>query len=32
LGIFGVAMPLIYGEGKSRAFRRLSEAIFKSSE
>ncbi|KAM3081746.1 hypothetical protein ACMFMG_005192 [Clarireedia jacksonii] len=27
LGIFGVSMPLIYGEGKQRAFRRLKEEI-----
>lgn len=27
LGIFGVCMPLIYGEGKEEAFRRLREAI-----
>jgi uncharacterized protein YerC len=30
LGIFGVNMPLLYGEGK-RAFRRLQEEIIKSS-
>jgi hypothetical protein len=30
LGIFGVNMPLIYGEGK-RAFQRLQEAIFRTS-
>jgi hypothetical protein len=27
LGIFGVYMPLIYGEGRENAFRRLQEAI-----
>lgn len=27
LGIFGVYMPLIYGEGKKNAFRRLKKAI-----
>jgi hypothetical protein len=30
LGIFDVTMPLIYGEGRERAFRRLREAIDKS--
>ena len=30
LGIFDVSMPLIYGEGKERAFRRLQEEIHKS--
>ena len=30
LGIFDVSMPLIYGEGKDRAFRRLQEEIHKS--
>ena len=30
LGIFGVSMPLLYGEGK-RAFRRLQEEIIKHS-
>lgn len=29
LGIFGVYMPLIYGEGESNAFRRLREEIDK---
>jgi ankyrin repeat protein len=27
LGIFGVAMPMIYGEGHKKAFRRLQELI-----
>jgi hypothetical protein len=31
LGIFGVHMPLIYGEGKHNALRRLREEIAKSS-
>jgi hypothetical protein len=30
LGIFGIHMPLIYGEGKTNAFRRLNEEIEKS--
>lgn len=29
LGIFDVTMPLIYGEGKDRAFRRLDDEIHK---
>lgn len=29
LGIFGVTMPMIYGEGGERAFRRLQEQIMK---
>jgi hypothetical protein len=32
LGIFGVFMPLIYGEGEVNAFRRLRNKINKSSE
>lgn len=32
LGIFDVYMPLIYGEGMERAFRRLQEEIDKSSK
>ncbi|KAI4271488.1 MAG: hypothetical protein LQ337_005968 [Flavoplaca oasis] len=32
LGIFGVNMPLIYGEGKERAFLRLQEEIMKYSD
>lgn len=32
LGIFDVNMPLLYGEGKSKAFRRLQEEIMKISE
>lgn len=31
LGLFGVNMPLLYGEGKERAFRRLQEEIMKYS-
>jgi hypothetical protein len=32
LGIFGVHMPLIYGEGGQNAFRRLQEEIIRSSD
>ena len=32
LGIFDVNMPLLYGEGKLKAFRRLQEEIIKTSE
>lgn len=32
LGIFDVNMPLLYGEGKVKAFRRLQEEIMKTSE
>jgi hypothetical protein len=32
LGIFDVNMPLLYGEGKVKAFRRLQEEIMKVSE
>ncbi|KAF3048922.1 hypothetical protein E8E11_009876 [Didymella keratinophila] len=32
LGIFDVNMPLLYGEGKLKAFRRLQEEIMKVSE
>jgi hypothetical protein len=31
LGIFGIHMPLIYGEGMKNAFRRLREEIDKCS-
>jgi hypothetical protein len=31
LGIFGIYLPLIYGEGKEHAFRRLQDEIDKSS-
>ncbi|KAI8930900.1 hypothetical protein NX059_011915 [Plenodomus lindquistii] len=31
LGIFGISMPMIYGEGKEKAFRRLHEEIAKLS-
>lgn len=32
LGIFGVNMPMLYGEGRHRAFYRLQEEILKKSE
>lgn len=32
LGVFDVNMPLLYGEGKLKAFRRLQEEIMKVSE
>lgn len=32
LGLFDVNMPLLYGEGKLKAFRRLQEEIMKISE
>ena len=32
LGIFDVYMPLIYGEGRENAFKRLREEIDKSSK
>ncbi|KAL9105636.1 MAG: hypothetical protein Q9227_009215, partial [Pyrenula ochraceoflavens] len=32
LGIFGVNMPLLYGEGSERAFHRLQEEIMKYSD
>ncbi|KAL8789767.1 MAG: hypothetical protein Q9213_001018 [Squamulea squamosa] len=32
LGIFDINMPLLYGEGKERAFRRLQEEIMRSSD
>jgi hypothetical protein len=32
LGIFDVNMPLLYGEGKTKAFRRLQEEIMRISE
>ncbi|KAF4331713.1 het-domain protein [Fusarium beomiforme] len=32
LGIFDVQMPLLYGEGREKAFRRLQEEIDKASE
>ncbi|RYP68535.1 hypothetical protein DL771_006612 [Monosporascus sp. 5C6A] len=32
LGIFGVNMPLLYGEGRERAFLRLQEEIMKMQE
>lgn len=31
LGIFGIFLPLIYGEGRDYAFRRLHEEIYKRS-
>ncbi|KAL8670607.1 MAG: hypothetical protein Q9168_004869 [Polycauliona sp. 1 TL-2023] len=32
MGLFNVNMPLLYGEGRSKAFRRLQEEIVKISE
>ena len=32
LGIFDVNMPLIYGEGNEKAFRRLRDEIEKASK
>ncbi|OAA72168.1 Heterokaryon incompatibility [Cordyceps fumosorosea ARSEF 2679] len=32
LGLFGVSMPTLYGEGGARAFRRLQEEIMKDSD
>ncbi|KAK4172092.1 hypothetical protein QBC36DRAFT_338648 [Triangularia setosa] len=32
LGIFGISMPLLYGEGSQNAFRRLQEEIIKVSD
>ncbi|EJP64401.1 HET domain-containing protein [Beauveria bassiana ARSEF 2860] len=32
LGLFGVNMPMLYGEGGARAFRRLQEEIMKVSD
>jgi len=32
LGIFDVSMPLIYGEGRNRAFKRLREEIYKPTD
>ena len=32
LGLFGVNMPLLYGEGRERAFRRLEEEIMRYSD
>lgn len=32
MGIFGVNMPLLYGEGEERAFRRLQEEIMRYSD
>jgi hypothetical protein len=32
LGIFDINMPLIYGEGKDRALKRLREEIDKASK
>ncbi|KAK0742058.1 heterokaryon incompatibility protein-domain-containing protein [Apiosordaria backusii] len=32
LGIFGINMPLLYGEGSQNAFRRLQEEIIKVSD
>ncbi len=32
LGIFGIFLPLIYGEGRENAFRRLREEVSKSAQ
>ena len=32
MGIFGVNMPLLYGEGEQKAFNRLQEEILKATE
>ena len=32
LGLFGVNMPLLYGEGRKRAYRRLQEEIMRYSD
>jgi hypothetical protein len=32
LGLFGINMPLVYGEGGPRAFRRLQEEIMRGSD
>ncbi|MDI1487518.1 MAG: hypothetical protein OHK93_006788 [Ramalina farinacea] len=32
LGLFGVNLPLLYGEGKERAYRRLQEEIMRYSD
>lgn len=32
LGIFGIHMPLIYGEGRENAFKRLREEIYRASK
>ncbi|KAJ6445964.1 hypothetical protein O9K51_00730 [Purpureocillium lavendulum] len=32
LGIFDINMPLLYGEGRAKAFKRLQEEIIKSTE
>jgi hypothetical protein len=32
LGIFGTTMPLVYGEGKRKAFIRLMEEVVKDEE
>ena len=32
MGLFGVQMPTLYGEGKERAFRRLQEEIIRYSD
>ncbi|KAL8377182.1 hypothetical protein RB595_008048 [Gaeumannomyces hyphopodioides] len=31
LGLFGAPMPLLYGEGRERAFRRLQEAVLREN-
>ena len=32
IGLFGISMPLLYGEGMERAFRRLQEEIMRYSD
>ncbi|KAH7303925.1 heterokaryon incompatibility protein-domain-containing protein [Stachybotrys elegans] len=32
LGVFNIAMPLLYGEGGDRAFRRLQEEVIRASD
>lgn len=32
MGLFGVAMPVVYGEGEENAFLRLQEEINKKSD
>lgn len=31
IGVFDISLPIIYGEGKAKAFRRLREEIEKTS-
>jgi hypothetical protein len=32
LGVFDINMPLLHGEGKERAFRRLQEEVLRASD